>query len=466
MTVIVLIAALVVISALWSRPRVLVAVTLVAVVFVRTIVHLSGQQALDNIDDLLSVGVIVRAIQARFFDSVPNGGRRRFPGTIWFVAFALFGLIGGVAQPGTQIPTVASGTFLALKGVALGWSAAQLSWPDRAIQRFVHRSAPLVVLVSVLAVVSFIVPTAWASIFSVNGGTIDRYGRPSALGPFIHPFDLAYFSAMSAVAGIAWLTVWGATRWVTPAVVLGALSTFLSFRRKDLLGLLVALGAIALIRRRWILLTFFAILLPAAAIVAFDEIVGEIHSLTDAYFAPNSREARTVLMIGATRLASDYFPLGAGFGRFASRTAAVDYSPEYFRLGINTVYGLGPGPDQGAFLTDTSWPAIIGETGWVGALCFVAGLVSIGVAFVGASRNERPMTLFLGVTGTAWFILTIFQSTGSAVFTAPPLYAAFFVLAGIVGSRSSATAEDLGDPHVEARRGSKRLRTEESRTSR
>ncbi|WP_144835093.1 hypothetical protein [Microbacterium sp. BH-3-3-3] len=444
MTILVLVATFFAIVVTWSRPRVMVVLALTTVLFVRTAQHLSGIQSIDNVDDFLTVGVIVRAVQARFFDPAPVGGRRKFPGMIWFVAFAVLGMLGGVIQTETQQSTIAAGTFLAMKGVALGWATAQFCWPDFAIRKFVSKAAPVVVLVSVLAIVSFAVPTAWAKVFSVNGGTIDRYGRPSALGPFIHPFDLAYFSAMAAVAGITWLTIWGASKWIVPAVVGGALGTFLSFRRKDLLGLVVALAIIAMVRKRWLLLSFFVIFLPVVIILAFDEIAAEFHSLIDAYFAPDSREARTVLMAGAVRLASEYFPLGAGFGRFASRTAAVDYSPEYFRLGMNTVYGLGPGPNQGAFLTDTSWPAVIGEAGWIGAACFVIGLICIGRAFRGAAQQQRPVSLFLGVTGLAWLILTVFQSTGSAVFTAPPLYAAFFVLAGIVGSRRSSGDEVLG----------------------
>ena len=45
--------------------------------------------------------------------------------------------------------------------------------------------------------------------------------------------------------------------------------------------------------------------------------------------------------------------------------------------GYPTIWGLGRTAEDGRFLTDTEWPAIIGETGFFGAAAFAVGLFGI-----------------------------------------------------------------------------------------
>ena len=107
------------------------------------------------------------------------------------------------------------------------------------------------------------------------------------------------------------------------------------------------------------------------------------------YVSNPTPEARTVLTIGSFHVASDYFPGGAGFGRYGSAVAATNYSPEYVARGFTTVWGLGRTEEDGRFVTDTEWPAIIGETGFIGALAFAFGLVGVYRAGVRLWQRAR-----------------------------------------------------------------------------
>jgi hypothetical protein len=71
----------------------------------------------------------------------------------------------------------------------------------------------------------------------------------------------------------------------------------------------------------------------------------------------------------------DYFPLGAGFSKFGSWYAAVNYSEYYYMYGCSEVYGLQPG--NTFFATDTFWPMIWGECGFLGTIVYILILVFI-----------------------------------------------------------------------------------------
>lgn len=78
--------------------------------------------------------------------------------------------------------------------------------------------------------------------------------------------------------------------------------------------------------------------------------------------------ARYQLMIKSIEIAADHFPLGAGFGTFASYISSEWYSPIYEMYGLSHVWGLEQG--KAYFVSDNFWPMILGQTGWLGLICF------------------------------------------------------------------------------------------------
>lgn len=65
-------------------------------------------------------------------------------------------------------------------------------------------------------------------------------------------------------------------------------------------------------------------------------------------------------------IAIRYFPLGSGFSTYASYTSTLNYSELYYEYELSTKYGFTP--QSPIFLTDTYWPSIIGETGFIGVI--------------------------------------------------------------------------------------------------
>ena len=64
----------------------------------------------------------------------------------------------------------------------------------------------------------------------------------------------------------------------------------------------------------------------------------------------------------------DYIPFGSGLGSFGTAAAAKEYSPLYFKYGLNNVWGLDP--ENPMFLADAFYPTLA-EYGIVGLLFFL-----------------------------------------------------------------------------------------------
>ena len=104
------------------------------------------------------------------------------------------------------------------------------------------------------------------------------------------------------------------------------------------------------------------------------------------FLAPDVYNARSLLLINAFNVANDYFPLGSGFATYATSPSAKWYSKLYADYGLDNVHGLIEG--NARFVSDTFYPAIIGETGYLGALCYIIALCLI-VKLLFEMRNRK-----------------------------------------------------------------------------
>ncbi len=428
-----LVAAALAVLMTWRRPTGLVGVALTICLFVRSLDHFTKEAFLGSLDDVFVLLVVLRAAIYRIERSSSEAFIRPYPGVVFAAIFTAFGVVSALLND-VPVATMALGAYLATKAIVLGWAVAQFDWTAASVRSIWRWGCVIATLIASAMVMNLIAPGPWAAAFSVSGGQIERYGLPSLFGPFVHPFDLAFACSVLAVAAAAFLRVYGRKKWAAFVLVVGLLGTVLSLRRKDLLG--VAAGLFALIARLrrpgWLIAGILT--LPIILIWNWPFLSAQVSDLLSSYASLTSKEARTVLTLGGIHLAISDFPWGAGFGRFASRAAAVNYSPEYFRLGINRTYGLGPGAGEGAFLTDTSWPALLGETGFVGTAAFVALLVAFLISFRRWARSEVPELRWVGLVGVSFLIVILFESTGASVFASPPMFPFLPALVGIGAS--------------------------------
>ena len=140
---------------------------------------------------------------------------------------------------------------------------------------------------------------------------------------------------------------------------------------------------------------------------------------------------RLALYWGSVLVARDYFPLGAGLGRYGSWMSRIVYSDLYVQYGLDKIWGLGP--TQPKFITDTFWPQILGETGVIGLLAYLVFLATIGLRLWRlAMRKDLPVEMAAIVLGTTMmFGEALVETVASAIFNSPSqIYLVMLLVAG------------------------------------
>lgn len=93
------------------------------------------------------------------------------------------------------------------------------------------------------------------------------------------------------------------------------------------------------------------------------------------FYFTQDNSARGSLLNTSFEIANDYFPIGTGFGTYGSYFSGVNYSPLYEMYGINNVFGLNE--EDPAFLSDSFWPMIIGQFGYIGTILYAICILLI-----------------------------------------------------------------------------------------
>jgi O-antigen ligase len=237
------------------------------------------------------------------------------------------------------------------------------------------------------------------------------------------------------------------------AALLFAVAVALSFRLKGALSIGAAMAVVIVCKSRRRrggvvgLVALFAIL--AVGLFAFEGNV--ISRQLSVYSAASSdATARGLLYKAGAHIAVSNFPFGVGFGRFASFTSTNPYSVVYDEYGLSGVWGLSRAQPQ--FISDTSWPSVLGETGVAGLASFLGGLVALGYAAYARFRrgafDREPVALALLCS----IAVLLVDSLG-----APSLFDWFAattvaLLAGSALSSWGAGARDEPSPVAEAAR--------------
>lgn len=141
------------------------------------------------------------------------------------------------------------------------------------------------------------------------------------------------------------------------------------------------------------------------------------------YFIDIDGSARRELLDVGFQIANRFFPLGSGYATYASSVTSSPeyYSSLYYQYGLSGVLGLTP--NNPIFLSDSFWPIVFGQFGWLGCFIFIFALgflingslirlhasrkgtlpVWIGfgyllIASVSSSSFFHPMSVFLAVS--------------------------------------------------------------------
>lgn len=132
--------------------------------------------------------------------------------------------------------------------------------------------------------------------------------------------------------------------------------------------------------------------------------------------------ARGALTYTSFQIAKDYFPLGSGFGTFGSAPSGDNYSPLYYLYGISNIWGLSR--RDPVFVSDTFWPMILGQSGYLGLVLYILFLIGLFKKF--SLRLRGNPGLYATTLGAFSYLLI--SSTSESAFVNPAAVLLGFVL--------------------------------------
>jgi hypothetical protein len=412
---------------LLTHPKTLIAVTVLATVFAPTLINATGLGGLDYADEVLVIASVVVAYSSAAI------GRRAIvwlPGGGWFVVFLAIAALSGIVSQASFI-LMGQDAFLLLKGVLFAAAVAQLEWTTADIQRTAKIGAWLIGAIIIGAVVNLAIPGAWLPIFSASELNA-RGGVSNVISFFGHPSSFGQVMALSAIALLCYRQVVRKSP-ITLILFVGSVAgALVSVRRKAIIGLAVVIGWVGFTRKPLPTTLVLIVAAPIVALIFGDALLSALNGVYIEYFVNPDGAARTVLYSGSVTVANDRFPLGAGLSLYGTFVAASNYSPVYTELGFPGVWGLQL---DGRFLTDTFWPAILGEGGWFGLVSFALGLIMLAVTSLRLSRKAQdPLHRWVGIVGFAWSLEFLLESVASPVYVSPPTNLLLFGLLGLAAA--------------------------------
>lgn len=157
---------------------------------------------------------------------------------------------------------------------------------------------------------------------------------------------------------------------------------------------------------------YFLYISPIIIWIGYDRIIKNLFS---------SKEARGVLLRTSIEIAKDFFPLGSGFGTFATYFSTTRYSPLYYYYGINNVWGISP--EKTDFAMDAHWAAITAESGFIGLIFY---LIAILLLFILLFKFKVEPKVKLAMTSL--LLYCIIASTADSIFTSYRGGAVFIII--------------------------------------
>jgi hypothetical protein len=361
----------------------------------------------------------------------------------WIAGFLGAGLLSGVVAD-VPLPLLLAGAALAIKGWLYAFLVAQVDWTTKALRALLLTGAVVVSLVFAVSVVNLAAPAAWTALAGAGETLEYRWALPSLIGPFLYAIN--YGQVLSLVTGALSslaLCLRGRARTVAASgAAVAGLLTVLSFRRLAILAVLVGALVVLVARRSTAAWAVLVAALPLSALGSFPLLTQVWQFTVGEYLTASTAAARTLLTVGSWDVAVAHAPFGAGFGRYGSFLAGEHYSPEYYAAGFHLVWGLEPDPPNNEFLTDTFWPAILGEAGFVGALLYVAAVVAVFRLAVRLFRTATGPTRTVALmTATVWAQVLVL-TPGGAVLTMSTTSCLPFLLLGVLCRLAGQPPED------------------------
>jgi hypothetical protein len=302
------------------------------------------------------------------------------------VGVAVCGIVGAALHGGPVTVTLV-GTWLGLKLWVLIGVSLLLPWTVDDLKRIYSALIYVGVLVALVGLLDYAAHGAVSrALHTTTFATGEGGYRANAVQSILsNPGEYSLFMSLLFAVALARVAV---TRTKTDLLIalLFAASVILSLRLKGVLSVAAVVLTVALFQtiesnRGGIVILLVGVLLFGTVFAVEKTVITK----QVATYTSSEATARARLYSTGNRIASDDFPLGAGFGRFASYASRKYYSPVYQQYGLNRVYGLSR--EYPKYIDDVSWPSVIGETGYGGLGLYVLGLLLVIVALIRRLRR-------------------------------------------------------------------------------
>ncbi|HET6744692.1 MAG TPA: hypothetical protein VFH90_02455 [Candidatus Limnocylindria bacterium] len=361
----------------------------------------------------------------------------------------LSSLVNGVPA-GIWIPALG----LLWKTVAIFYIATWLQIDRRSIIGAARVVLSVGFVVVGLAFIESFNPSGFQGFLGLPQWYRPRGQLPAVKSLFLHPAIFASFAGLVALYAYTSYVEYRKV-WMLVLGTFAGMTVFFAARRRAIIGVVAALAAAfgwswrrlaehRLLLRSWLPVmasgvVLFLIFTPGLLGLYDKTLIGYAPQPTDLPTPPPGMEpddgegrvgtqARSALYGASFEIAQDYFPLGAGLGRYGSHMSRVEYSPVYETYDLNRVRGLQPGNPQ--FITDTFWPMILGEGGVLAVLAYATFLLAVLLSiWVGAGRQADRLVRTFCLGTLAVLVLALVESAATPMFVSPPR--AFLIFAAV-----------------------------------
>ena len=241
-----------------------------------------------------------------------------------------------------------------------------------------------------------------------------RFGIKSQQIFFSHPTYLASFSAL--LVGLLSVNLKKhKENKIYIFISLIILTTTLRFKAIAFIPIYMYMFYIVIIKERKLQIKDIVILCILGGIFAATQI---------REYVQNPDWARSALSITSLKIGKDHFPIGTGFGTYASWVSGESYSKIYDIYGLNKVWGLSS--DFYWFVADTFWPMIIGQFGFIGLAIYTFIIYKIYRNI----KNNDNLYYYFGQILLLLYLLVL--SVAEASFSGP-IVVMYMVFIGLLG---------------------------------
>lgn len=401
--------------------NILIFISLIIIFFQSLLIDLTGINFINSFDEIFTIIIFVYSII--HIIKIGKISKTSIILLIFTFIFFIFGIISYYCYNNHfDIIALKSG-FLSIKFWIVVFSISTFKIDNRFIEKIIKDILILEKIVLFFAMINLFMPNLFLHLFPSTIVSY-RFGIMSISSLFLHPGKFGWFMLFCFIIRLVYLNYYSFESkknylWL----VIDLLFALLSFRTKVILSFISVIVVYELLYKTKNFIDILKKISPILILIVAVGFVfkGILFNTYELYFTDKyGTSARQALNINSLRILKDNFPLGVGFGKYASWFSVLEYSDVYYKYGLDTIYGLQPSNPW--YATDVFWPSIIGETGIVGTIIYIFLLIyTLKIIYKYLLKNKDYKD-FINLELIAFLLLiqTIVESFGEASFNSSP----------------------------------------------